>query len=371
MENIIQDVKITKYINSNPPEYIKDDKQKKTPSPSPATATALATSTSTHSPEIEEYLMMITFHNIVYITTITVENFKSSLFDLTMLETLIYNCNHNQQVGDVKCNMKISETDNPKALNILLLFTRDVKPMKTINEIHSFTLQIKPMNYDDKICVSMANLRSEINFTTIKPTTKIHIYEIAKMSIEPVCHRLLITSSNLYLPLLNYNCNRYGINKSNYLYTITSDNDALTQQVFNTDANYKTVISKTNLELLELFDDKIKTFVNYKTDFSVYKKFTEYIFETYFIINDKEKKTYRFLHNKLIKKLLQLETHFIDNIIINDNKIITFVDTTKKSNNRNITYYTNLEEFMIEREQFKTYNILFQCQQGYLIEELN
>ena len=355
MENIIQGVNITKYINSNPPEYIKDDKQKKSPTtaPPPALATAHA-----HSPEIEEYLMMITFHNIVYITTITVENFKSSLFDLTMLETLIYNCNHNQQVGDVKCNMKISETDNPKALNILLLFTRDVKPMKTINEMHSFTLHIKPMNYDDKICVSMANLRSEINFTTIKPTTKIYTYEIVKMSNEPLCNRLLITSSNLYLPLLNY-----------HSHSIYSMDTSFTEQVFNTDAKYKTVISKTNLELLELFDDKIKTFVNYKTDFAVYKKFTEYIFETYFRIIDKEKKTYRFLYNKLIKKLLQLDTHFIDNIIINDNKIITFVDTTKKSNNRNIKYYANLEEFMIEREQFKTYSMLFQCQQGYLFEE--
>ena len=359
MENIIQGVNITKYINSNPPEYIKDDKQKKSPAPPPASATAQA-----HSPEIEEYLMMITFHNIVYITTITVENFKSSLFDLTMLETLIYNCNHNQQVGDVKCNMKISETDNPKALNILLLFTRDVKPMKTINEMNSFTLNIKPMNYDDKICVSMANLRSEINFTTIKPTTKIYTYEIVKMSSEPVCGRLLITSSNLYLPLLNY------VHSDTSKYYKDADT-TFTEQVFNTDAKYKTVISKTNLELLELFDDKIKTFVNYKTDYAVYKKFTEYIFETYFIINDTEKKTYRFLYNKLIKKLLQLDTHFIDNIIINDNKIITFVDTTKKSNNRNIKYYANLEEFMIEREQFKTYSMLFQCQQGYLFEELN
>ena len=363
MENIIQDVNITKYINSNPPEYIKDDKQKKSPAtaPPPASATAHA-----HSPEIEEYLMMITFHNIVYITTITVENFKSSLFDLTMLETLIYNCNHNQQVGDVKCNMKISETDNPKALNILLLFTRDVKPMKTINEQHSFTLHIKPMNYDDKICVSMANLRSEINFTTIKPTTKIYTYEIVKMSSEPVCHRLLITSSNLYLPLLNY---IHSVTSNHYKVADTS----FSEQDFNTNATYKTVISKTNLELLELFDDKIKTFVNYKTDYAVYKKFTEYIFETYFIQinkeNDKYKKTYRFLYNKLIKKLLQLDTHFIDNIIINDNKIITFVDTTKKSNNRNIKYYANLEEFMIEREQFKTYSMLFQCQQGYLFEE--
>ena len=178
------------------------------------------------------------------------------------------------------------------------------------------------------------------------------------MSNEPLCNRLLITSSNLYLPLLNY-----------HSHSIYSMDTSFTEQVFNTDAKYKTVISKTNLELLELFDDKIKTFVNYKTDFAVYKKFTEYIFETYFRIIDKEKKTYRFLYNKLIKKLLQLDTHFIDNIIINDNKIITFVDTTKKSNNRNIKYYANLEEFMIEREQFKTYSMLFQCQQGYLFEE--
>ena len=45
MANIIQGVKITKYINSNPPEYIKDDKQKKSPAPPPSLATAQA-----HSP---------------------------------------------------------------------------------------------------------------------------------------------------------------------------------------------------------------------------------------------------------------------------------------------------------------------------------
>ncbi len=63
MDNIIQDVKITKYINSNPPEYIKDDKQKNSPAPATAPAPALATAQA-HSPEIEEYLMMITFHNM-------------------------------------------------------------------------------------------------------------------------------------------------------------------------------------------------------------------------------------------------------------------------------------------------------------------
>ena len=123
----------------------------------------------------------------------------------------------------------------------------------------------------------MANLRSEINFTTIKPTTKIYTYEIVKMSIiEQHCYRLIITSSNLYLPLLNY---YHSPNTSSNYYM----DDHLTEQVFNTEAKYKTAINKTNLELLELFDDKIKTFVNYKTDYAVYKKFTEYIFETYFI----------------------------------------------------------------------------------------
>ena len=121
-------------------------------------------------------------------------------------------------------------------------------------------------------------------------------------------------------------------------------------------------IQKIDLTLLEKVDEHIKTFINYKTDYATFMKLNTYIHEKYF-------KNDRFLHNKVIKKLLQLETHYINNVIIDGNTIITFVDETKKSNNRNIKYFETLADFIETREQFTTYNILYKCDSKYLIEE--
>jgi hypothetical protein len=68
MSEIIQDVSITKHIN--PSKQISD-----------------------------EYTLMITYHDCVYISKIKEEDFKSVLFEFDMLENLIYNCNHKQKVG--------------------------------------------------------------------------------------------------------------------------------------------------------------------------------------------------------------------------------------------------------------------------------
>ena len=143
MSNIIQSVSITKHIN--PSKQVSD-----------------------------EYTLMITYRDVVYITKIKEESFRSNLFEFDMLEQLIYNCNHKQKVGDVNCDMEIKESEAfGKILDVELLFERDVKPMKKINEEHPFQLQEKKLDYDDKIGLAMCNLRSEINFVTIKPTTKI------------------------------------------------------------------------------------------------------------------------------------------------------------------------------------------------------
>lgn len=143
MSNIIQSVSITKHIN--PSKQVSD-----------------------------EYTLMIGYHDIIYITKIKEESFRSNLFEFDMLEQLIYNSNHKQIVGDVTCDMEIKESEAfGKVLDIKLLFERDVKPMKKIIEEHSFQLQEKKLDYDDKIGLAMSNLRSEINFVEIKPTTKI------------------------------------------------------------------------------------------------------------------------------------------------------------------------------------------------------
>ena len=143
MSNIIQSVSITKHIN--PSKQVSD-----------------------------EYTLMITYRDVVYITKIKEESFKSNLFEFDILEQLIYNCNHKQKVGDVSCDMEIKESEAfGKVLDVKLLFERDVKPMKKINEEHPFQLQEKKLDYDDKIGLAMTNLRNEINFVEIKPTTKI------------------------------------------------------------------------------------------------------------------------------------------------------------------------------------------------------
>jgi hypothetical protein len=143
MSNIIQQVSITKHIN--PSKQISD-----------------------------EYTLMITYRDVVYITKIKEESFESNLFEFDMLEQLIYNCNHKQKVGDVLCDMNIKETESfGKVLDITLIFERDVRPMKKIQEEHEFQLQEKKLDYDDKIGLAINNLRSEINFVEIKPTTKI------------------------------------------------------------------------------------------------------------------------------------------------------------------------------------------------------
>lgn len=143
MSTIIQDCKITKSIN--PSKNVQD-----------------------------EYCLMITYRDIVYTTKITENDFKSILFEFDMLESLIYNSNHNQQVGDIECSMGLVQKDNLEIiLEMSMKFVRDVKPMKRIDEKHLFVLREKKLDYDDKIGLAMMNLRNEINFVEIKPTTDI------------------------------------------------------------------------------------------------------------------------------------------------------------------------------------------------------
>lgn len=321
---LIQDVKITKHITPMPPAGININ--------------------------IDKYTMLIVFHDVAYSIQLDNSDFNSSLFGFDMLETLIYNCNHKQKVGDISCDMKITKltSDIPpetKLLNIELLFERNVKPMKLINEIHTFKLKEKELNYDDKIGLSLENLRNDINFITIKPITKIYTYDIVKkIIIQAIAENYLyfFKTQNLYIPFA----------KAPMSYVICTESFK----------SIKLDIQQIDLTLLEKVDEHIKTFINYKTDYASLMKLNTYIREKYF-------KNDRFLHNKVIKKLLQLDTYYINNVIIDGDTIITFVDETKKSNNRNIKYFETMADFIETREQFTTYNILSKCGSRYLIEE--
>ena len=233
MSTIIQDCKITKIINP-------------------------------HKSELDEYSLMITYRDIVYTTKITEKDFKSVLFEFDMLESLIYNSNHNQKVGDIDCSMDLVQKDNlERILEMSMKFIRDVKPMKKIEEEHVFVLREKKLDYDDKIGLAMMNLRNEINFVEIKPTTEIDIIE--------GCNS-------------DYMCNKI---KKFYIDTI-----------------------------------KFKSLIQYHGGQATFK-----------------------VH------------------------IILFIDKTKKPNNRKIKCYDNIDEFIKNREQFKTYHILDMHQSGYLLVE--
>ena len=310
MSNLVQNVEITKHIN--PSKSVQD-----------------------------EYSCMITFHDVVYITQITEKDFNSNLFEFTMLDNLIYNCNHKQKVGDIECNLILKETiTHCKTLEITLLFERDVKPMKKINESHIFKLQEKKLDYDDKIGLAMLNLRNEINFITIKPTTS--IVQMINNNGVTDCFKLKYNSIEIFNLNLNYtpvqpitNFTGFDFKKLN-----TTIDKALN----------KFTTSTTQTELIELI---------------------EYI-----------KKTYTYTHKPSTTTILNLsailQKNYVDNIIMNGmNDVTIFIDETKASNNRIITICQYMDEFVNTRKKFTKYNILqhILCpgsiySRGMLIEEI-
>jgi hypothetical protein len=67
-----------------------------------------------------------------------------------------------------------------------------------------------------------------------------------------------------------------------------------------------------------------------------------------------------------------LKNNYVDMIKIKDsNNLIIFIDKSKKPNNRKIKFYKTLEEFIKNRQQFKTYHILDMISYGILIEEID
>lgn len=345
MSNIIQSVSITKHIN--PSKQISD-----------------------------EYTLMITYRDVVYITKIKEDNFRSNLFEFDMLEQLIYNSNHKQKVGDVFCDMEIKESEAfGKVLDVKLLFERDVKPMKKINEEHPFQLQEKKLDYDDKIGLAMSNLRSEINFVTIKPTTKIVNIINNNITISWDCTIFRIwcdhpeKKTNISVYLRNYTTDTGFIETTNQNYYQFIQN------------NYNSCYIKDDNKLITNDEQFIEfnKFSNWNTDFSVYWSLLEHIKNKYF--------TYTINQNGVVKlktleeiKIIQpnelpleyyLKNNYVDMIKINNvNNLIIFIDETKKPNNRKITLYENVDKFEKVREQFKSYHILDMNLFGILIEEI-
>jgi len=334
MTNIIQNVSITKHIN--PSKQISD-----------------------------EYSLMITYHDVVYITKIKEENFNSVLFEFDMLENLIYNCNHKQKVGDICCDMTILESESfGKILDVTLLFERDVKPMKKINEKHEFQLQEKKLDYDDKIGLAMTNLRNEINFVTIKPTTKIInceykcVYEYISNVITLKIynnHPELKTDIEIYLgSFYNFYSKNFTLDK----YTVMAQNNTNFTNYFS---------SKIKIMTLDPKLSEFNKFINFNTNVDICWELLLYVKKTFFTSSGE-------LVDMKFETALDyyLKNNFVDMIKIKDsNNLILFIDKSKKPNNRKIKFYKDIEEFQQNREQFKTYYILDMQPYGILIEEID
>lgn len=332
MANIIQSVSITKHIN--PSKQISD-----------------------------EYTLMITYIDVVYTSKIKQDSFSSNLFEFDMLEQLIYNCNHKQKVGDVSCDMNIKNSEAfGKILDIELLFERDVKPMKKINEEHKFQLQEKKLDYDDKIGIAMTNLKSEINFVTIKPTTKIvhceykcvYEYDNSRMFKIYNNHPELKTDIAIYLG--NFYCSSYKSFKLDKNTVMGSDN-----------SQFKSYFSiQTKIMTLDPKLSEFNKFTNFNTNVDVFWELLLYVKKTFFTSSGE------LIDMKFETSLdYYLKNNYVDMIKIKDiNNLIIFIDETKKPNNRKITFYELIEKFEKSREQFNTYTILDMNSVGILIEEI-
>ena len=116
-------------------------------------------------------------------------------------------------------------------------------------------------------------------------------------------------------------------------------------------------------------DDKLSEFnkfTKWNTDFNIYWELLEYVRKTFFTSSGE------LIEMKFESSLdYYLKNNFVDMIQIkNTNNLILFIDKSKKPNNRKIKFYRDIEEFIRNREQFKTYHILEMHIYGILIEEI-
>lgn len=329
--------------------------------------------TSTEYDGKDIYTLIITYNDISYISKLISSEFKSSLFEFDMLETLIYNSNHNQTIGEVLCSMDLEEIKNSqRTLKMTLYFVRDVKPMKTIKETHTYILEEKKLDYDDKIALTVNNLKSCMKFVTIKPTTKIIIvdtpnkfvtYNENTLTINYCIEGLVKVNATMYFqPSLMANTIEY------------IKQHIILRQGWN--STYKK--TKIDIEMSSEYDGIFRKLAEFKTDVvkidpNMYKELVTYLADT-FMVTDKDCTKYELDESKILKIPDVIEYHcknnFIENIKIYDSTAIIFIDTTKKPNGRKIKYI-NIKDFEKYRKQFSTYTILDITHDGNMvIEEL-
>jgi len=210
----------------------------------------------------------------------------------------------------------------------------------------------------------MNNLRAEINFVEIKPTTKIiklkYNYELYIAN-----HKLIIYNDH---PEFKTDISIYLWN----FYNPTTKQFLMDKQtvlcVNNNFVNYHSKPEYTKIMTTDSEFSEFNKFTNFNTNIDVYWELLLYVKKTFFTSSGE-------LINIQFKSALDyyLGNTFISTIkIVSLNDLYIFVDETKKPNNRKIKLYKTIEEFEKSREQFKSYHLLDMYYRGYplLIEEM-
>lgn len=340
-----------------------------------------------------EYNVIVTYDNTIYTNNLNEVLFESKFFGWDMFETLLLNGIIKSKVGDIDCLTECKVVKENKILKIRLTLTLDKKPMKTIQEQFDFKLNEKIFEFDDKIAIAVTGLKNEINLPILYPQAEIRDYEVLVGSYYylHVNNKILAINGTLTFNVISIMDTQTN-NMLVWMPFIPENTPAefqktmlQTAQKFSIHKHGKQIeLPFTNIEcefiINTLIDEKDRSqFVNYKTDFTTYINLWKYLEgQKYLKLNkDTNNKIIGFvdyknikLYYKLLSKLITESDININHIKLFENRLVLFTNPNRQTYKRKISIYQTLEEFLEERDQFKTYQFVDYNDEYIMVEEI-
>jgi hypothetical protein len=337
-----------------------------------------------------EYNVIITYDNTIYTNNLNEVLFESKFFGWDMFETLLLNGIINGTVGDIDCLTECKVIKEQKVLKITLTLTLDKKPMKTIQEQFYFKLNEKILEFDDKIALSICNLKDEINLAVLYPQAEIKNYYINGCHNSIKLENLTINGKScpdyfgiqvinlltkeviIWMPMIN------EATPNNFNTTILKPNETY----YFKDIKQTFINVECDLIINALVEEEDRQqFQNYKTDFQTYINLWKYLESNQYIMlkRDTNNKIVDYSNvgissNHLYYELCSIlitESHVnINYIKLFENKLVLFTNPNRQIYKRNITIYHTLDEFLEDRDQFKTYQIIDYNDKYIIVETL-
>ena len=328
---------------------------------------------------------------------ITKNNLNLLLFNIDNIELIFNSAKANKTIDGIKYDITILNKDDnilliikcvPDIINNILAKAKnfiDANASILLPKTHVFTLieqpqpqhhqlisskQTQTQSLTHSLTQSQMLYQKTLNSITITPNIKIHRIKIIKIENNALGNYEDPTL-NLFLPV--YSDNYHNYDEFNKYFNINENqrhnrNERLSRQYHHYQQYTQEKARFIRIKLLEDIDPNIKNFKDYKLYEKTYIELLQYVCKNFFTETANNKP--RFLHNKVIHKLLKLDTHYIDNIMFDNDYIVLYVDTSKPTNNRKITYYENIIDFENECDKTKSYTLLNSSSQGHLFEEI-